>query len=716
MFSRKLPNREKIERTRNLTSITVVVKDLALVLHYEITLSHINKQNKLTKQQIKTVQERVFVHELTEKSNIKSIAAKIVADNKDITKADKYALLVEKLKELQHSLRDERLKLEDKVLSLSGQESSNLLSQIASSPQPPSIERLSKYIDNLYDPDSEKVLTAAASIFILSKDKKNHHALLSSRSLTAIFLRLITQNVNGDLRLPSISILILLNLSPSSTDLLINEEAVIILLKRVSDENRQLRADKCRSGPKFRSFVVFAQSVIQILTILVSSTQESDEELNPDISSNFVRLSQELLETDDPQVILRTLQLLDLLAGDEEMKDEMIGSNIEQTLQHVLQHASIPLVMSSALNLLSELCRSPSFLENVVSNNQLMGIFGIILKNIVEDQNTAQATPTKQVLLTALVNLLVILIDEEHCGKVCSACPALANGLMSLIFLPSTSELLTPSTTLHLQGIFAVIAQNSATLPILRSAMSAEKNQSFLMSLAKKAVQTESLFFIRLLEQLATTSESDFSADFDEVLPFLIDFAKKKAKPNSPILLALLSVLSHSSSFIDLSGTAHSCDLLGFLSTLVNQLMTTHPENEELLIAEIVKLIGRLSEDEDMMPLIHDKGWVEKLNQILNAYYSNEQIFTDCLITFYNFLISPETFPDIIESPETLIGFFLSVLYDGATNRIRRIAHKALAEFMDADPELQEIIKMRRFELYNQDWVDHVQGQGLISD
>jgi hypothetical protein len=168
-------------------------------------------------------------------------------------------------------------------------------------------------------------------------------------------------------------------------------------------------------------------------------------------------------------------------------------------------------------------------------------------------------------------------------------------------------------------------------------------------------------------------------------------------------------------------------------------------ENEEILM-EIVRLIGTLSAVQELIPAFIKTKWVKLLLALIKGgnvdayififvhmwmeekkdvlfyfffnmcfiekYYENDLVI-NCLYIFYNFLLAPETRELVMSDPQTLVGFYLSVVYDTDDEQLSNVADTALDMISDYDKNLSSIVRQRRFEIYNKEWIKYMENEKI---
>ncbi|KAA6380937.1 MAG: hypothetical protein EZS28_023536, partial [Streblomastix strix] len=181
------------------------------------------------------------------------------------------------------------------------------------------------------------------------------------------------------------------------------------------------------------------------------------------------------------------------------------------------------------------------------------------------------------------------------------------------------------------------------------------------------------------------------------------------------VLLDVLGILSALDvNRVDLVSCATRSDLLGFLGSMMRRMLgeqsnpnSPHLANQQsikqkisdfddpddissndqndALILEIIRLIGKLSIVMDLMPLFAQKRWVDILMLTLTQKYYDDDIFSLCLHIFYNFLLHIDTRVVVMHNPNFLIGYYLSVIYsDSDSNEeLKHVADMALDKFMN---------------------------------
>ncbi|KAH7831731.1 putative Kinesin-associated protein (KAP) [Monocercomonoides exilis] len=311
-----------------------------------------------------------------------------------------------------------------------------------------------------------------------------------------------------------------------------------------------------------------------------------------------------------------------------------------------------------------------------------------------------------------------------------------------------------------MSDVIALLLTLSQTLPSAIKIAAASGGRGLLRLMEAAIVSLNPLLF-RLLRNLAS-HHAEYVSQFNRLLPPLIDLTKGEAEREArqrahdklrkgrrrsvdgeedanhhSILPDVLSIISTvDPAYVDLAKCAMSCDLLPLLAQMMAGEMdkqmerkrikeeqmkesmesgydssfdhedVEEEEEENSMIMEIVRLIGGLSALPDMMPIFASTNWVSLLMAVLQNNYYDPDLFSCCITIFYNFLLSESTRNQVMEHAGSLIGYDLHVIYDHQDEQLRKVADLSLDLISEFAPKLGEIIRQRKFELYNREWVE----------
>lgn len=127
---------------------------------------------------------------------------------------------------------------------------------------------------------------------------------------------------------------------------------------------------------------------------------------------------------------------------------------------------------------------------------------------------------------------------------------------------------------------------------------------------------------------------------------------------------------------------------------------------EDDIILECIMLIGTITCSDRCAKLISSGLIVKQLNNLLEEKQEDDEMVMQIMFAFNKLLLSKSTRESILH--ETKIANYLMELLQDQNPRIKKMADEILALVQEFDDEWKEEIKLKRFQIHNQDWLEHV--------
>ena len=117
-------------------------------------------------------------------------------------------------------------------------------------------------------------------------------------------------------------------------------------------------------------------------------------------------------------------------------------------------------------------------------------------------------------------------------------------------------------------------------------------------------------------------------------------------------------------------------------------------------------LIGTVTCSEKCAKLVAGTMIVKQLNSLLEEKQEDDEMVMQIMFAFNKLLLSRSTREGILH--ETKVVNYLMELLQDQNPRIKKMADEILALVQEFDDEWKEEIKLKRFQIHNQEWLEQV--------
>ena len=125
---------------------------------------------------------------------------------------------------------------------------------------------------------------------------------------------------------------------------------------------------------------------------------------------------------------------------------------------------------------------------------------------------------------------------------------------------------------------------------------------------------------------------------------------------------------------------------------------------------EIVIFIGTCVNDPKCAPIFANSDLVAVLYDLMADKQEDDEIVLQITYTFFRCL-QHETTRDVLLNQTQVVSYFVDLLYD-KNEAIRKMADQTLDLVMEFDPEWANQIRLRKFQIYNAEWLQAVEAAG----
>lgn len=252
------------------------------------------------------------------------------------------------------------------------------------------------------------------------------------------------------------------------------------------------------------------------------------------------------------------------------------------------------------------------------------------------------------------------------------------------------------------------LAVNLATNSRNAEAMATPENLNALLS---RLFQTKDPLLAKMLRNLSQ-HEGPVKMRFAEYVSDLAALTRKTENPD--LLVELLGLLANMTmTDIPFSQILIDFDMITFLHKHLAQ-----GASEDDIILEVVIFIGTCVLDPKCAPIFADNHLVQVLYDLMADKQEDDEIVLQITYTFFRCLQHPQT-RDVLLNHTQVVSYFVDLLYDKNVE-IRKMADQTLDVVMEFDPEWARQIRLRKFQIYNAEWLQAIeredQGMGPEDD
>eukprot|EP00286_Rhodomonas_abbreviata_P029278 CAMPEP_0181300704 /NCGR_PEP_ID=MMETSP1101-20121128/7032_1 /TAXON_ID=46948 /ORGANISM="Rhodomonas abbreviata, Strain Caron Lab Isolate" /LENGTH=749 /DNA_ID=CAMNT_0023405959 /DNA_START=219 /DNA_END=2465 /DNA_ORIENTATION=+ len=252
----------------------------------------------------------------------------------------------------------------------------------------------------------------------------------------------------------------------------------------------------------------------------------------------------------------------------------------------------------------------------------------------------------------------------------------------------------------------AALGVNLATNARNAEAMASPETLNALLS---RLFQTKDPLLAKMLRNLSQ-HEGPVKMRFAEYVSDLAALARKTESPD--LLVELLGLLANMTmTDIPFSQILLDYDMVSFLHKHLAQ-----GASEDDIILEVVIFIGTCVLDPKCAPIFADNHLVQVLYDLMADKQEDDEIVLQITYTFFRCLQHQST-RDVLLNHTQVVSYFVDLLYD-KNEEIRKMADQTLDVVMEFDAEWARQIRLRKFQIYNAEWLQAVEreDQGLDAE
>ena len=369
--------------------------------------------------------------------------------------------------------------------------------------------------------------------------------------------------------------------------------------------------------------------------------------------------------------LLQTITFLKKLSIFKENKDEMRECGISSELIRFLPHNSDEMTMA-AMRLMLNLSFDTEIRSDMVKD-------GIIPKLVT----MLKRPQFRHISLKLLYHISM----DDKCKSMFTYTDCIP---MVVNMVQNFPEKLVEKTLIALAVNLAGNVRNA-------EAMAEGENLNCFMS---RLFQTKDPLLAKMLRNLSQ-HDGPVKLRFAEFVSDLAALVRQTENPD--LLVELLGILGNMTmTEIPFSQILIDYDLINFLHMHLAQ-----GASEDDIVLEIVIFIGTCVSDPKCAPIFANSQLVSVLYDLMADKQEDDEIVLQITYTFFRCL-QHETTRDVLLNHTQVVSYFVDLLYDKNTE-IRKMADQTLDLVMEYDPEWAKQIRLRKFQIYNAEWLQAIE-------
>ncbi|OMJ87705.1 hypothetical protein SteCoe_10549 [Stentor coeruleus] len=218
--------------------------------------------------------------------------------------------------------------------------------------------------------------------------------------------------------------------------------------------------------------------------------------------------------------------------------------------------------------------------------------------------------------------------------------------------------------------------------------------------LIKRALQNQDDLIMKLIRNISGACKSSLIQEtLYKYTPKFISAAV--SIPEMDFVVEVLGVLVNIDSEELWSKALPNTQLLEFIQ---KNIVPGYAEDD--IILECIMLISTIVCSDKCAKLIGGTTIIKQLNSLLEEKQEDDEMVMQIMFSFYKLLLSKSTRENILH--ETKVVNYLMELLQDQNPRIKKMADEILALVQEIDEEWKEEIKLKRFQIHNQEWLEQV--------
>eukprot|EP00743_Colponemidia_sp_Colp-15_P004208 GILK01004540.1.p1 GENE.GILK01004540.1~~GILK01004540.1.p1 ORF type:complete len:755 (+),score=181.94 GILK01004540.1:116-2380(+) len=662
-------------------------EESSIIVFYETELTTFDDNGDVVDVQLMPSQKRIRIKELTPEHDINAMADELL-DKCKLIHPSRKQVVVQLLRELQQNAFEQRRQqaavedAKDKEMVRQRRERVAKL-VVDAEMERATLRELETYVEKLYDDSIDEKVRGAKMIFALAKQTEHlGHMLTMQEQLFSVLSRTLKDEHRRsiDLCYNIMSIFFCYSNFSDFHEHLSANHVGDMTMRLIEFENKRFQemkkkvaeAGDDRETILKKSKVLFTKQSRLLFTcfyVLLNLAEDWITERKMK-KRKIVELLVNMLDRNNADLLTLVVTFLKKLSIFGENKDEMAKCGIIEKLVRFIPCACQPLLLL-VLRLMFNLSFDAELRDQIMKAS--------LIPKLVELLKAPQYRGT-------VLRLLYHLSMDDRCKSMFSYTDAIPLVVQLVIHFPEQ----------YVGKELIALAVNLSTFP--RNAEMICEGDGFTL-FVKRLVKTRDPLLCKVLRNISQMEPLkhlflDFVGDF-------VHIAKSTDDPD--LLVEVLGILGNLTlPELSWADVVSEFNLIEFLH---KHLVVGFSEDD--IVLECVILIGTLASDERCASLIASSRLIRLLYDLLTEKQEDDEIVLQIVYVFYRLLLLDET-KEVVLYQTQVVPYMVELMGD-KNLEIRKNADQALDVVMELDEHWRERIRERKYQLYNQQWLQSME-------
>ncbi|KAJ3126935.1 Kinesin-associated protein 3 [Nowakowskiella sp. JEL0407] len=581
------------------------------------------------------------------------------------------------------------------------------------------MSNIEEYIEGLYEEIPDKI-KSTRMILQLARIPENMESLMKNDSLISALSRVIREDGKKSMELVTNIIYIFFCFSnfsqfhPIITQNKIGDMCIKITDQEITRFNLwekdlrslELKCTQQKESVKeleqeIKKFQAMIQKQDQLLFVSFHLLLNIAEDLNIEtkmLKRGIIEYLITMLDRTTPELLILVITFLKKLSIVRENKDKLVKYSDEliPKLSKLLQSEHLG-IQNLSLRLLLNLSHDTKFRMELIKADFLPKL--------------AESLHNKNHLLLNLQLLYMLSIDE-------SSKPY----FLSQEIIPMVTKMILEYKSEKVNIELMSLAINISLNPKNAEAMCENQGLKYLM---KRTLKTRDPLMFKLIRNLACIEKISIKMMFLDYIDDLMHILfKYQSSPDITVeILGILSSLTIPD--FDFAKLAATYNLLEFTfarlsasisasASAISQRAGMNADDEQGqkvggiaedddVTLEIICLLGTMSNDENIPPMILKMNLIPVLMELMIAKEEDDEIILQIIYTMYQLLLHEST-RNVLLSKTDVVSYFIDLLYD-RNIEIRKMCDVCLDIIAEIDEEWVKKIRLQKFRWHNAEWL-----------
>lgn len=549
------------------------------------------------------------------------------------------------------------------------------------------LENLEEYLEKLYEHDVKEQVKGSFMIMQLARNPEYLDKLITNDTLLGALSRVLKEEGKYSMELVMNILYVFYSFSHFSQfhELIERYDVGSIVMKTIEYEHRRYmeimkslnhpKTNKMREKKLYAMLAKQEKLLFVCFHILLNLAEDISVELKMK-KKNIIPYLANMLMRDNVDLLVLTVTFLKKLSIFQENKNDMIKHKVFEKVKKFVN----------------------------IKNEKLVNATLKLILNLSFDKGIRDK-------LTQIVPRVIKLLQKQSHHEVC----------VKLLYQVSCNE--TNLAHFAKTDVAALISEYIISYPqqqinteLLALAINLSNNAEAakqmaankgLMRLMEKLIKTNHSLLAKLIRNISQHKE--IRPLFKQFVSSLFSLATKA--DSSDLLVELLGILGNME-FPEFSYEPYFKQFN--LTTFLFHHLLPSRQVEDDIILEVIIVTGVVCSDAECAYMISKTNLVKAICDLFDDKQRDDEIALQILYVFYKFL-SFESTRAIMMRQRHIIDALASLLRD-KNEPIRKMADRSLDLVMRFNPGLAEELKLKKFEVYNEEWLNAVKEQGVDID